>query len=284
MSEYIILNGNYFDASQSVLTANNRAFKYGDALFETMFASGGKVPLFYKHLERLIKSMKILNMEVPVKFTVDTSGLKEEIIRLIVKNRFFHGARVRFSVFRNDGGLYTPENNEVSYIIETTPLKNKKFELNQIGQKIDVYEDFKKQINLLSNIKSANSLLYILASDFRKKHFFDEMLLQNNNNYLIEAISSNLFICKDNVIYTPSISEGCVAGVMRRKVIEKARKSDFKVIDDCMLTVDNLLLADEIFLTNAVSGIKWVGAFKDRRYYNRISKQLLLSINDEFFE
>lgn len=283
MSEFLIYNGEYFDADKPILTVKNRAFKYGDSLFETMYATGGKIPLFYYHIDRLIKSMKILKMEIPAKFTSDTIGLNEEIVRLITKNRFFYGARVRFSVFRNDGGLYTPENNEVSYIIEVSPLKNTKFELNQIGLKIDVFEQYKKQLNKLSNLKTSNSILYILASLHRKSYFFDDMLLLNENNYLIEAISSNLFICKDNVVYTPAISEGCVAGVMRRKVIEKAKQNDIKIIDDCMLTSENLLLSDEIFLTNAVSGIKWVGAFRERRYYNRISKNLLTLLNDEFF-
>jgi branched-chain amino acid aminotransferase len=227
--------------------------------------------------------MNILKMNVPAKFSFDAFKLNDEIIRLSVKNKCFLGTRVRLSVFRNDGGLYTPENNEVSYVIEAIALKNTKFELNQVGLKVDIFEQYKKPVSKLSNLKTSNSLLYILAADYRKNYFFDEMLLLNENNFLIESISSNLFICKDEIIYTPSLSEGCISGVMRKKIIEISRKNNFEVINDCMLTEENLLQADEIFLTNAVTGIKWVGAFKKRRYFNRISKTLINLLNEELF-
>lgn len=281
--EYIVLNGEYHKANQPILTIQNRGFKYGDGLFESMFATGGEIPLFNYHIDRLIKSMKILNMIVPIKFTTDKNKLKEEIIRLIIKNKNFLGSRIRLSVFRNEGGLYTPENNSVSYIVETKPLKNTKFVQNQIGLKVDVFQDFKKPLNKLSNIKSSNSLIYILASEFKKNNFLDDTLILNDNNYLIESTSSNLFICKDESIYTPSLLEGCVDGVMRRKIIILAKKNNFDIVYDCMLTEENLLQADEIFLTNAVSGIKWICAFKKRRYYNKIAKYMTYILNNDLF-
>jgi len=283
MSEYINYNGNFFKPNENVLKVQNRAFRYGDGLFETMFATGSRVPLFYEHISRLINSMNILKMEVPVKFSVDTTGFHHEISRLIIKNKFFMSARVRLSVFREDGGLYSPTNNEVGYVIELEPIKNTSFEIHNTGLKIDIYNEIKKPINILSNLKTSNSLIFVLAGIYKTKKNMDDVIIINQNNYVCESISSNIFIVKNDILYTPAISEGCINGIMRNAVINVAKENNIEVIDDCLLTIDNLLHADEIFLTNAVHGIRWVAAFQNRRYFNKNSKYLTFLVNNKLF-
>jgi len=281
MSEYINYNGNYFKSNEGVLTVQNRAFRYGDALFETMFATSNKVPLFNEHLARLIKTMQMLKMEVPTKFSLDAKGFHQDISRLMIKNKFFTSARVRLAVFRNDGGLYTPQTNEVGYVIELDKMDNTNFEIHKNGLKIDIYNEIKKPINALSNLKTANSMLFVLAGIYKKTKKMDDVIILNQNNYICESMTSNIFIIKNDKLYTPAISEGCVNGIMRNVVINVAKENNFEVIDDCMLTIDNLLYADEVFLTNAVMGIRWVAAFQDRRYFNKHSKYLTFLINNK---
>ena len=104
-------------------------------------------------------------------------------------------------------------------------------------------------------------------------------IILNNQNNIVEALSSNLFFVKDKYIYTPPLSSGCLNGIMRSKIIEIAKSLNYNLIDNLPLNINNLINADEIFLTNAISGIKWVLAFKQKRYYNKTSKILINKLN-----
>ena len=276
--QYISIDGKYVLKDEYIFNTKNRAFKYGDAIFETMFASYNKVHFFYDHIERLINSMKILKMEIPVKLTVDTIGFHNEIKKILNINKLYIGARVRITVFRKTGGLYSPENNEISYIIETQKIDNSKYNLNPQGLKIDIYEEILKPINILSNLKTTNTLLYILAGIKKQQLDLDDMLILNSKTNIIESISANIFLVQNKVIYTPPLSDGCINGILRKNIIKIVEKVGIS-INIKPIILEALSNADEIFLTNAVNGIIWVGAFRTRRYYNKISLKLVTELN-----
>lgn len=278
---YININGKYFDSSTEVFKTENRAFRYGDGLFESMFASGGTVPLIKDHFNRVKKSAKMLKMKWPQLLTSEI--LEKEITRLINKNRIFGGARIRLSIFREDGGLYSPESNRANYLIESQSVSNTRFLLNEKGIKLGLYERIKKAQNPLSNIKSASALLFVMASLYNEESGFDDCLIMNDPGNIVEAISSNIFLCREKNIYTPTLESGCVEGVMRKNIIRLAEKSGYNIYDDAEIKPDNLAKADEIFLTNAVSGIRWVLAFRNKRYYNKISSGLTVKLNEKLF-
>ncbi|MFC2117851.1 aminotransferase class IV [Bacteroidota bacterium] len=278
---FILLNGRSIDSSEAVFRTENRAFRYGDALFESMFASGGSVPLLQDHFDRLKKSAGLIKMIWPQLLTIEI--LEKEIIRLINKNRIFGGARIRLSLYRDDGGLYTPESNKANYLIEAEALSQTSFTLNTAGLKLEIFDLIKKPLNILSNIKSSSALLYVQAGIYKRENSLDDCFLLNEKGNIIEAISSNVFLVKGKKIYTPAIDTGCVEGVMRKNVIKIAREAGWQVFDNSLIKQDDLLKADEIFLTNAISGIMWVLAYKEKRYYKKISVELLDKMNNEFF-
>ncbi len=278
---YIILNGSFFNSSEKVLKTGNRAFRYGDGLFESMFASGGTIPLLKDHYSRIKKSAKILKYNWPQLLTYEI--LAKEITRLINKNRIFGGARIRLCIYREDGGLYTPESNKADYLIESHPVNYTSFLMNETGVKLGLYEKIKKAQNPLSNIKSASALLYVMASIFCQESGYDDCLIMNDRGNIVEALSSNIFLCRGNNIYTSSLESGCIEGVMRKNLISLAKKSGYTIYTDAVIKPDNLLKADEVFLTNAVSGISWVLAYRNKRYYNKISSRLTLKLNEELF-
>ena len=282
-SKYISYNGNIILSEDFKPEVNNRSFQYGDGLFETMHALGTSVQFFYEHIERLIRSMKVLKMEVPVRFSIDTLGLQREITKLLTKNRIYKGGRVRLTVFRQNGGFYSPENNEVNYLIQTEHLKADNYEYNTKGLNIDIFEEIQKPINILSGLKVTSSIFYVMAGIFKADNKLDECLIINERGNIVEAISANIFIIKENNIYTPSLKSGCLDGIMRKKVIEIAKKDGYTVYDDIPLKLSDIMAADELFFTNAITGIKWVLGFKQRRYYNKISKQLSDKLNDSVF-
>jgi len=278
--EYISLNGELFLKNEAIFSAQNRAFKYGDSLFETIHANGTEIQFLDQHLNRISKAMRTIGMVYPSNFK---EKVRTDITYLINKNKAFSGTRIRLSVFRNDGGLYTPTDNTISYLVETSRLNHDHYQLNKKGLRIGIYQDIKKTNGILSQFKTGNSLLFIMAGNHKKKLQLDDCLLLNERGNLVESISSNLFIVKDNILLTPGIDSGAVSGIMREQIIEAAINLGITIYDDCDLSVDDLLNADEIFLTNAIVGINWVVAFQERRFFNKTAKLLIEELNRTAF-
>lgn len=277
MEQFIHHNGVITSASSSAVSITNRSFRYGDGLFESMRIVNGRAQFLKEHLKRLQAGMQVLKMNMhPL---LNEAFLEASIHELTLKNNIKAGGRLRLTVYRNNGGLYTPETNEVSYFIEAEPFDDATYVLNQKGFTIDLYSELKKQQHVLSNIKSANSLLYVMASINRKQLGLDECLILNDKHYIIEGISSNIFAVKNGVLYTPPVTDGCVDGVMRRKIIEIAQANRIAVYEISIM--QNVLLgADELFLTNAVHGVRWIVAYKQKRYFNNTSKKLIERLNE----
>lgn len=271
-NNFICFNGELHNSNTPVFTLSNRAFHYGDGIFETMRAIGTTVPFLELHYKRLVKSSEILKMNLPENFSL--KFLSEKISRLLNANKLFRGTRIRLTMFRKDGGLFLPDSNEVNYSIETTELESDKFTLNKKGLSLGVYPDYRKNIHPFNRLKLINSQLSILGAMFSAENNLDECLFLNEHNRIVEAVSYNIFIRTGNNLATPSHSEGCLAGIMRHIILDVASKQGMNVSDSAQITENDLLNADELFLTNAVSGIRWVLSFGNRRYFNTAAKIL----------
>lgn len=221
-----------------------------------------------EHITRLKLGMTVLRMNLPAEFI--TENIYELIIQLLKHNSHAPNARIRLTVFRNEGGYYSPETNDISFLIESEELDGG-FSLNQKGLWVDVYADIKKSINKLSNIKSGSALLYVMAAISKQSMKLDECFLINENGTVCESISSNIFAVKNGTIYTAPLSEGCVAGVMRKQIMNLAHEHKILAFES-PLTTYTLLNADEIFLTNSIKGVQWVGQFKDKFYTNKMAQ------------
>jgi branched-subunit amino acid aminotransferase/4-amino-4-deoxychorismate lyase len=275
---FFVLNEKFYLDTERAISHYNRAFCYGDALFETIRCLGTQPCFMDLHSDRLIKGMKVLKMNAPNNFR---QTLSSTIEKLLNKNRIFKGSRIRITVFRDDGGLYTPETNNISWLMEASSLENEKFILEPKGLTIDIYDDIHKPVNLLSNLKTTNALIYILAGIYRKENRIDECLILNQFGRITESISSNIFIVHGKTIITPTLSEGCIEGTMRRTIIDLARENGYEIVEKGVLE-KYLVDAEEVFLTNAIQGIKWVSAYKDRRYFNFVSRKLIAILNQQF--
>ena len=220
------------------------------------------------HLTRLKLGMTVLRMNLPAEFT--SENLSEFILQLLKHNTHAPNARVRLTVFRNGGGLYTPETNDISFLIESTELEGP-YDLNQKGFWVDIYADIKKSINKLSNIKSANSLIYVLAGVAKQSMKLDDCFLVNENGTICESISSNIFVVKNGTLFTSPLTEGCVAGIMRKQIMHLATENKILTFES-PLTMYTLLNGDEVFLTNSINGVQWVGQYKDRFYTNKMAQ------------
>lgn len=281
VNSFILYNGEYHFKDEFVLSYKNRAYCYGDALFETMHANGTEIQFFEDHLTRLIYGMKTLKMEIPT--TIETGYIEKEIIKLLHKNKLYQGVRIRLSVYRNEGGKYTPTDNNVSYLCETEYIENDHYELNQKGFIIDVFNEIKKPINAFANLKSSNALLYVMAGIYAKNNKLDDCILLNEDGNIVEGISSNIFLVKGSTISTPPLKDGPVAGIMRKQILKIADLNGLKINFEKSLNETQLLNADEVFFTNSISGLRWVLAYKERRYFNHIARQFIDKLNVSAF-
>ncbi|MGL5891824.1 MAG: aminotransferase class IV [Bacteroidia bacterium] len=266
----IIYNGKLTSSDEVHFSTGNRAFRYGDGVFETIRIIGGEVCFPQRHLERLMAGVQQLRLKLPAGFI--TLSLAEWGRKLAQANNAKSG-RIRLSVFRTDGGNYQPVSNDAAWLMEYEPLETQSYQFNENGLTIDLYQELRKPINTLSNIKSSNAIMYVLAAVHARDQQLDDCILLNHHGNVIEATASNLFAVKNGVLYTCPLTEGCVAGVMRAEVMALAQANRIAVYE-VPLPMSVLLNSDEVFLTNAVRGIQWVSTYRQKRYTNETSKRL----------
>jgi branched-subunit amino acid aminotransferase/4-amino-4-deoxychorismate lyase len=273
---YLLYNGQMRRSDEALFNARNRSFRYGDGVFESMRLLNGKLSFAQQHMKRLMNGVHLLQLHLPDQFLV--YSLDDWCKKLAEKNEIKGAARIRFTVFRNDGGYYHPLTNEASWIIEMWPLETDSLLMNENGLTVELYQDIRKPINKLSSLKTANAQLYVLAALYAHKMNVDDSILINQNGNVIEATGSNLFAVKNGVLYTSPISEGCVAGVMRGVIMEIAQEKRIAVYE-VPLPLSILLNSDEVFLCNAVQGIRWVGAYRAKKYSNQTALKMLELLN-----
>lgn len=261
----ICFNGKIIAADKPVLLASNRSYRYGDGLFETMKIKEGKILLADYHFERLFSSLSLLKFEWPKLFTQEK--LEEKILELCDKNKCNPLARVRLSVSRGNGGLYD-EDKAAQYLIECWPLNESVNRLNENGLVIDIYTGAEKGRDEFSNIKSANFLPYSMAALFAKEIKVNDCLVLNAAGGIADSTIANIFLINGNIISTPSLYEGCINGVMRRHLIKQLKENGYELREE-QLKLNNLEEAEEVFLTNAINGIRWVRQFRNKIYSNQ---------------
>ena len=274
----INFNGDLLSKDSFFLNHNNRGLRYGDALFETIRVVNGKLFFWEDHYLRLMASMRILRMEIPMSFTMEY--LEEQIIASVTSNALENtAARVRLTVFRNDGGLYLPDTNDVSYLIEAAKLDAPFFVLNTDPYEVELFKDFYVNPDMLSTLKTNNKLINVVGSVFAKENGYHNCLLVNNNKMVVEALNGNLFLVKGNRIKTPSLKDGCLNGIIRKKLIDILENLDQYELEEAPISPFELQKADELFITNAVVGIQPISKYRKKEYATTVAMDLLGKLN-----
>jgi branched-subunit amino acid aminotransferase/4-amino-4-deoxychorismate lyase len=275
---FVFHNGEFVSDTATHIAKDNRAFRFGDGFFESMRIVNGRALFLENHFARIISTANALKIQLPTGFTIDL--LQSQVLEVLRRNGIAHGGRMRITFYRKSSGFYLPKQDEMTYFIEAEPLADNEFVLNATGRMVDIFTEYKKEINKLSVFKTLNCQLYVQAAIHARDKGLDEALIQNNKLSIIESNSSNLFIVSNGVLYTPTLEDGCVAGTMRMNIINLALENKIKVYE-CTLNPQNLLAADEMFLTNAVRGIEWIVGYRTKRYFNDMSKRLMVVLNEK---
>ncbi|WP_306353865.1 aminotransferase class IV [Flavobacterium sp. '19STA2R22 D10 B1'] len=273
----INFNGNIIPLQDSSLFTN-RAFLYGDAVFETVKVLDGKILFFEDHYFRLMSSMRIIRMEIPMNFTMEY--LEEQVLNLAKEmSGMIDSSRARISVYRKEGGYYLPTDNNVEFSITISPLDKKMYEIEQPTYEVDLYKDFYVSKQLLSTIKSTNKIINVTGSIFAHENGLDNCLLVNDDKNVIEALQGNLFMLLGNKLITPPVSEGCLNGVMRKQILALAKKIEtIEVVEEPISPFD-LQKADELFITNVIKGIQPITKYRKKEYQTQLSKDLVVRLN-----
>ncbi len=272
--DFFMLNGKYFTEPAQV-SVNSRGLRFGDGVFETMKSIDGHVEMLDEHFARLWKGMQTLKFKPAAHFTPDK--LEQEVIDLLQKNGHQKNARIRITVFRADGGLYDAVSHTPNCLIQTWALSPDNITWNSNGLILGIYTDVKKSCDILSNLKHNNFLPYSLAALHAREQKWNDAVLLNINGRICDSTIANIFIIQNSIIHTPALSEGCIAGIMRKHIIIKLNELDYKV-EEGQLTVDDLLSAEEVFLTNSIYNIRWVKSIGDAAFINVQTRKINAAI------
>ncbi|WNM19019.1 aminotransferase class IV [Flavobacterium capsici] len=269
-------NGTLVD-SDFQISNSNRSFLFGDGVFETMKVVNGKILFFEDHYFRLMASMRIVRMEIPMSFTLEY--LENQIMILVNELNLNNSARVRFTVYRNEGGFYSPQTNSISFVIQATDLESKAYFIKDKKFEVDLYKDNHIPKQLLSTLKTTSKITQVVASVFAKENEFDSCIMLNDEKNVIETISGNIFMLTNYRLITPPISDGCLNGIMRKQIIQLLKLFPEIEFKEESISPFDLQKADELFITNVIAGIQPISKYRKKDFGSVFSERLLEKLN-----
>lgn len=269
-------NGNIQENS-SISIENNRGFLFGDSVFETIKVLDSKVLFLEDHYFRLMASMRICRMEIPMNFTMEY--FESQILNLVQSLNNANSYRVRFSVYRDSEGFYLPKSRNIKFLVTASPLNSNVYTIGKEHYEVDLYKDFYITKQLLSTLKTNNKMLQIVGSIFAEENGYDNCLVLNDEKNVVEALQSNLFMKMGNVVVTPPLADGCLNGIMRKQVIDIINTIDGTELKETSISPFDLQKADELFLTNVISGIQPITKYRKKEYVQDFASDVLLRLN-----
>ena len=269
-------NGNIQENS-SILIENNRGFLFGDSVFETIKMLDNKVLFLEDHYFRLMASMRICRMEIPMNFTMEY--FESQILNLIQSLNNSNSYRVRFTVYRDSEGFYLPKSRNIQFIVTASSLDSDLYVFGKEHYEVELYKDFYVSKQLLSTLKTNNKMLQITGSIFADENGYDNCLVLNDEKNVAEALQSNIFMKTGNVVSTPPVSDGCLNGIMRKQILEILKKMEGIEVKETSISPFDLQKADELFLTNVISGIQPITKYRKKEYTTEFASDVLKRLN-----
>ncbi|WP_282050733.1 aminotransferase class IV [Maribacter aquivivus] len=270
-------NGELLEDNTSFLNEKNRGVQLGDAVFEELRVLNGDIVFLEDHYLRLMSSMRILRMEIPMNFTMEF--MEEEILKGLSENDLKEAKQIKFTVFRNNQNDFSKSDNSISYFITSNTLTNPFFILNEGAYEVELFKDFYKNSSMLSNLDTNNKVLNVVGAIYAQENDYQDCLLLNERKQVIEALNGNLFVVKGNQIKTAPLTDGCINSILRKKLIDIVSKiNDFEFIEDSISPFE-LQKADELFIINNIDGIISISKYRKKDFVNTTAKNLIGKLN-----
>ncbi|MEP0264012.1 aminotransferase class IV [Dokdonia sp.] len=271
-------NGTLVQDGKIHLDPMNRGLLYGDGVFETLKAVHGKILFWEDHYFRLMASMRILRMEIPMEFTPEY--LEEQLLDTLRANELIdQPARIRITVYRRGNGTYLPDERGVGFYSYAKALQTPFYTLNEEPYEVELYKDHYVNADILSTLKTTNKLLHVTGSIFAEDNGYDNCLLINNKKNVVEALQGNLFLVKGNHIKTPPLDDGCLRGIIRKQLLNILPLMEEYTFEEASISPFELQKADELFITNTIKGIQPITKYRKKVYAHTVASELLKKLN-----
>ncbi|WP_419211355.1 aminotransferase class IV [Maribacter sp. X9] len=270
-------NGELLEGSVKFLDATNRGLQFGDAVFEELRVVNGSVYFLEDHYLRLMSSMRILRMEIPMEFTMEF--MEAEILKTVKVQSSMEANSIKFTIFRNSGGGYTPTTNTISFLITAENLDSTFFTIEDADYEVELFKDFYKSAGMLSNLNTNNRILNVVGSIYAHENDYHDCLLLNESKMVVEALNGNIFLVKDSTIKTPPLTDGCLNGILRQKLINIILKLEGYNFLEESISPFELQKADELFILNSINGIVPITKYRKKSFSKATSKSLIGKLN-----
>ena len=270
-------NGKLLDHDLDFLDIQNRGLLYGDAVYEELRVVNGHVHFLEEHYLRLMSSMRILRMEIPMLFTMEY--MEAEILKTLETFSSNGSYGVKLLVYRASTGTILPNSNSVAYVITVRSLESPFFVLDDKSYEVELFKDFYKGSNLLATLNTNNKMLNVVGSIFAEENDYQDCLLLNEQKHVVESLYGNLFLVSGTDMKTAPLTDGCINGILRKKLIEILSKLDEYVIKEESISPFDLQKADELFIINSIEGIKSITKYRKKTYTNETAKKLVGKLN-----
>ena len=255
----------------------NRGFLYGDSIFETLKVLDNKILFLEDHYFRLMASLRIVRMEIPMNFTMEY--MEEQVLLLTAALPTTASYRARISFFRKEGGRYLPLTNETEFIITAEAADAPLYSLNTAPYEVELFKDYYVAKQLLSTLKSTNKMVHITGSIFAHENGYNNCLLINDDKNVVEALQGNIFMLTGNKLVTPPLADGCLNGIMRKQVVALAAKIEGLEVIETSISPFDLQKADELFITNVIMGIQPVTKYRKKEFGNATATEIIKRLN-----
>ena len=261
-------NGSLEEENKGTSLHQNRAFSFGDGLYDVLRLSRGEVQFLEEHYFRLMSSLRMMRMKIPSDFTLEAYG--HEIQKTARANGLSGDAEARVSFYRMGGGGVFPTSNQSGFVIHVAELNLESPE----DIEIELFKDFHVSSGLLSTIKTNNRMAHVLSGIFASENGYQNSVLINERKELVSATDANLFLVKGQRILTPSLECGCINGIIRKKTMDAIGRDPELELEETSISPFELLKADEVFLTNSIHWVRSVSRYRKRQYGNAITRRI----------
>lgn len=270
-------NGETHKENSLLFNHQNRVFTYGDALVERLRVVHGKLVFWEDHYFRLMASMRILRMQIPLEFTMEF--LEQEIHKIVPEDDSKDAYEIYLHVFRNATAGESPVKAQVSFLIYGNRLETPFFKHSQDNFTVEIFKDFYVNPGLFSSLHRLDQTLEIVAGIFAEDNGYHDCFLVNSNKYVVGTTKGNLFLVANKQIKSPPLVDGAKNGILRKKVIEIFQKWEDFEIEESSISPFELQKADELFIVDELAGVQSISNYRKKEYKFDVARSLVGRIN-----
>ena len=269
----IVLNGNvYTDLNSAPSNDLQAILQAANPFKESVRVEAGKIVFWEAHYFRMMASMRILRMGIPMTYTMEY--LEEQVLLLLQESDLLKkSVQIHFSFFSTDSVSRSNPIVPCSFFIHAEACE-KMLGIQTSDRSIDLYKDHWVVKGLYGNLEQSNDRLRKLAFVYAFENDFEDCVLLNEYKQITETITGAIFVVKGNQIKTPPLTSGCRSSVYRQVVIDLLVKQDGLDLVEDVVSPFELQKADELFVVSLSNGIQSVKQYRKKVFVSTTAESV----------